>query len=127
MGLFYSCEKKGFDTTTSLKITLHTCKNPVISGNQVSICFDSLITDSRCPVYAECIWRGFAAGKFSFSANGETYHLRLSEFAIHGFFPKDTIVSGYKVEFTDLEPYPGTVSLPVPDNNIKAEIKITKL
>jgi len=127
IGLFYSCEKTHFDTTAVLKIALNTCKNPVISGDRVSICFDSLLTESRCPVYADCIWRGFAAGKFSFSANGETHSVRLSEFAVNGLFSKDTTVAGYKIEFIDLEPYPGTVSVPVPADIIKAEIKITKL
>ncbi|MFI5131329.1 MAG: hypothetical protein ACHQFX_15110 [Chitinophagales bacterium] len=127
IALFYSCEKKHFDTTASIKITLYTCKNPVISGDQVNICFDSLLTESRCPIYADCIWRGFAAGKFSFSANGKSHSIRLSEFAVDGMFRKDTILAGYKIEFIDLEPYPGTVSEPVPADKIKAEIKITKL
>lgn len=132
MCLFYSCEKNDSDTTSSLKdssaslkIALHTCKNPVISGNQVSICFDSLLADSRCP--ADCVWRGFAAAKFSFSVNDAVYPFSLSEFDLPGLFRKDTIVAGYKIEFIDLQPYPGTVPSPVPADKIKAEINITKL
>ena len=126
VGLFNSCEKTHFDTTASLKITLNTCKNPVISGNRISICFDSLLTDGRCPVNMDCIWRGFAAGKFTFSANGNIHQIRLAEISLRGFFPKDTIILGYKIEFLDLEPYPRTVPYPVPANKIKAEMKITK-
>jgi hypothetical protein len=135
MGLFFSCEKNDFDnsaslkfdTSASLKITVNTCKNPVISGNRVSICFDSLLTDSRCPTDGICVWRGFAAGKFSFSVNDVVYRFPLSEFAMPGLFRKDTILAGYKIEFIDLEPYPGTVLQPAPADKIKAEINITKL
>jgi len=33
---------------------------------------------------------------------------------------------GYKIEFVNLSPYPGTVQTPVPADQIKAELKITK-
>jgi hypothetical protein len=128
IGLLYACERSEIDTPErTLTISLHKCSNPVFSGTRVSLCFDSVVTDSRCPANAMCIWQGYAACKFSFSANGETYLFSLSTLTFPGFLPKDTILSGYKIELMDLAPYPGTVSYPVPENKIKAEVKITKL
>jgi len=120
--LLYSCEKNHFDTTASLKIPLHTCSNPVISGNRVSICFDTLLADPRCPPDAVCFWPGFGVGSFSFSANGNTHRIRLAEVPFRGLFPKDTIVSGYKIEFLDLELDPA----PVPHDKTRALMRITK-
>lgn len=128
LGLLHACERTETDTPErTLKITLHHCANPVFSGTQVSLCFDSVLTDSRCPANAMCVWRGYAACKFSFTADGETYPFNLSEFAMLPVYRKDTVLAGYRIEFLDLQPYPGTLPYPVPENKIKAEVKITKL
>jgi hypothetical protein len=128
MGLLYACERSELDTPErTLNITLHKCSNPAFSGNRISLCFDSVLTDSRCPFNAMCFWQGYAACKFSLSSNGETYPFALSTLKLPNIFSKDTIISGYKIEFINLEPYPGTVSYPVPESKIKAEVKITKL
>ena len=109
-----------------LLVTLNQC-TPVFSGSAVRVCFDSLLSDSRCPANATCVWMGFAACKFSLCNNGETYPFRLSTLTMPGYMSKDTIVAGYKVEFINLSPYPGTVPEPVPGNMRKAEVKVTKL
>jgi hypothetical protein len=44
-----------------------------------------------------------------------------------GTYNKDTSLFGYKFEFINLSPYPGTVPTPVPDDKIKAEVRITRL
>ena len=125
--LLYSCERTPIDAPEqTFNVTLNQCANRVFSGKPVSICFDSLLTDSRCPVNAMCVWRGFAAGKFSLTAEGETYPFNLSEFPVAPIYSKDTVIAGYKIEFIDLEPYPGTMPHPVPANKIKAKMKITK-
>jgi len=72
-----------------------------------------------------CGLRGAASVKFTFSADGQIHRLRLAE-ATRSFFPKDTIVSGYKIEFLALEPNYNTKFPPVPADQIKAEMKITK-
>ncbi|HET6996180.1 MAG TPA: hypothetical protein VFI06_14405 [Chitinophagaceae bacterium] len=125
-GAFFSCKKNQTADDGALRIKLYSCASPIVSGTQVQLCFDSLLMDSRCPCNADCIWRGIAAGKFSFSVDGQTHRLRLAEFAVWPFlFPKDTTVAGYKIEFVDLTPYP---CMPEnADRTEKAEMKITKL
>lgn len=65
------------------------------------ICFDSVITDSRCPVNVICIWAGEAIAGFRTNISGENYylHIRVGE---------DTIVGDYKIIFEDLLPYRDT-------------------
>src|SRR4029079_3700015 len=93
LGILISCKKNKTIDDDALRIRLYSCANPIVSGTQVQLCFDSLLTDSRCPCNADCIWRGYAAGKFSFSVDGQTHQLRLAEFAVRPFFPKDTTVA----------------------------------
>lgn len=78
------------------------------------ICFDSLITDSRCPKDVVCVWQGTAIIKVSFYEASNVHHFRMS---LKGFpalgYPSDTIINGHQVTFTDLTPYPENNS-PIP-------------
>jgi hypothetical protein len=74
-----------------------------------------------------CIWQGTAIARFSLHAAGESYPFTLSTLPLPGLFSRDTILSGYRFEFRDMDPYPGTVAYPVPDNKIRAILQVTKL
>ncbi len=124
--LVISCKKSG-ETENPNLLRLADCKNYTYNGETVSLCFDSLIADSRCPEKAMCIWEGTAIAKFSFTKNNTTYPVKLSTHDFYPQFPKDTTIENYKIEFLNLYPYPGTHSLPVPFYKIKAEVKVTKL
>ena len=124
----FSCSKSGVKFREgAVEITLHECANGIISGDKLSLCFDALVSDSRCPANAMCIWQGTAVGKFSFTKNKQTHTFDLATINMPPTYHKDTTLLGYKIEFTNLSPYPGTVPNPIPDNQRKAEIKITKL
>jgi hypothetical protein len=120
-----SCKKSG-ETENPNLLRLADCKNYVNNTETVSLCFDSLLADSRCPNKMMCVWEGAAIAKFSFTKNNTTYPVKLSTHAFFPQFPTDTIIENYKIEFLNLYPYPGTHSLPVPFYKIKAEVKVTK-
>ena len=63
---------------------------------------------------------------FSFTKNGDTHRFSLSTLTLKPNYTKDTVIAGYKIEFINLSPYPGTVADPIPDSQRKAELKITK-
>ena len=72
-------------------------------SNLISVRFDSVAEDSRCPLLYECFWQGNAkamltcasgAGRASFGLN--TYRE----------FLNDTTVFGRKVELFNVMPYP---------------------
>jgi hypothetical protein len=91
------------------------------------ICFDSLITDSRCPKDAVCIWAGYAMIKVSFHENNNTHVFNMVSPFVNPVFGgvNDTIINGYRIVFAGLSPYP-SATLPYPDNDeIKATINIT--
>lgn len=127
LGLLAACSKPVNDDDTGNFIRLHECK-PLPGSNDMRLCFESVLTDSRCPSDVVCIWQGTAVARFSIEKNDARIHeLTLST---NGVAPyrRDTTVAGYKIEFINLHPYPQTNrTSPVPDNEIKAEVKITKL
>jgi len=122
-----SCSKSGDkfrEGTIELKIS--ECEDGRIAGNDLKLCFDAVVSDSRCPANAMCIWQGAATATFSFTKNGATHRFDLSTITMKPNYTKDTIIAGYKIEFINLSPYPGTVADPIPDSQRKAELKITK-
>ena len=122
-----SCSKSDIELREgTVEITLKRCGNGDVAGNNLKLCFDSLLSDSRCPANAMCIWQGTATAKFSFTKDNETKTFVLSTLDMPPTYTKDTVLMGYKIEFVNLSPYPGTVPQPVPADKIKAELKITK-
>lgn len=72
------------------------------------ICFDSLITDSRCPAGLVCLWQGTALIKISFYEGSDVHKFTMSLKGYPGLgYPSDTTINGHKISFTDLQPYPG--------------------
>ena len=125
-----SCSKSG-RTGDNLRegiieLKLSDCENGNIAGDDLKLCFDAVVSDSRCPANAVCIWQGAATASFSFTKNGKTHRFNLSTINMQPNYTKDTVIAEYKIEFINLFPYPGTVVDPIPDSQRKAELKITK-
>ena len=123
-----SCSKSGDKRLTegTIELTLHESAQGSINGDRVKLGFDAVVSDSRCPANAMCIWQGAATAKFSFTKNGDLHRFNLSTIKMEPNYTKDTVIAGYKIEFIHLLPYPGTFTPPAPDSQIKAELKITK-
>jgi hypothetical protein len=122
-----SCSKSGNRLREgTIELKLSDCEKGNIEGDDLKVCFEAVVGDSRCPANAVCVWQGAATASFSFTKNGDTHRFNLSTIAMKPNYTKDTVIAGYKIEFINLSPYPGTVSTPVPDDQIKAELKITK-
>ena len=123
----HSCSKKDIALKEgTVELGLKKCGSGEIGGNPLRLCFDSLLSDSRCPANAMCIWQGTATAKFSLTKGNETKTFVLSTLDMPPTYTKDTVMMGYKIEFVNLSPYPGSVPQPVPADKIKAELKITK-
>lgn len=122
----HSCSKKDVKLNEGrIEIAVKRCGSGDIGGDKLRLCFDSLISDSRCPANAICVWEGSAVAKFSLTKNDQSTSFSLATLK-HGSYTRDTVLLGYKIEFLNLSPYPGTVPTPVPADQIKAELKITK-
>ena len=105
---FFSCDKPVEETRYQFPfIEINHCSDTTINGQTVEICFDSLISDSRCPANAECIWQGESTVKLSLHTAGVQQSFKLSTFNHPPTFRNDTTISGYKIKLLSVSPYPG--------------------
>lgn len=109
-----------FELKDSVKLKLNDiiiCEN----DPNLFVKFDSLISDSRCPKDANCIWEGNAEVSF-----GITYKKELEQVHLNTSNKMGTKKSafGYDFELLALTPYPGDKSQE--NNPITATILVTK-
>lgn len=89
----------------------------------IKLSFDSLGTDSRCPVNVVCIWEGNAEVLFSFFNSEFNTKFKLNT---HRSFTHYIVLYGFKIELIDLFPYPHTDSLYTDDDHY-AKVIISKM
>ena len=71
-------------------------------SNDLTIRFNSVLEDSRCPTGVQCAWEGNAEILLELSGGSlETVHLNTG-----GMFPRTEIYNGYTITLQDLKPYP---------------------
>ena len=97
------------DSSKTPKIAVKIQQGETVTLNGVSITFDSVLEDSRCPKYTNCIWAGRAIVQVSVIENGrsETKKIFLGETrgeeaSSKSIFQKE----GYFIEVVTLNPYP---------------------
>ena len=97
------CTKYKLESINNNSATLYNCSS---SSTEPYICFDSLITDRRCPKPGVCFWSGTAVIKVSFHEkdNVHTFKMSLKGFPSIGY-PNDTAIAGYRIVLIDLTPY----------------------
>jgi hypothetical protein len=132
--LLLSCEKNGnVSKFQDMDVTV-----PFVLDNSVIIsdgdcagdaktstylCFETVLSDSRCPTGAECIWAGDAEARFRFAVSGQNS----VTFTLHTLnsFKTDTTALGYKFTLKSLTPYPSTTHFP-DKSEYKAEVVVEK-
>ena len=91
--------------------------------DQMYICLDSVLSDSRCPIGANCFWEGNAEVRFKFEKFNE--NPILFNLNTNMQFPNGTIVEGYKFTLIGLTPYP-SLKQRTAQKDYKAEILVEK-
>jgi hypothetical protein len=111
--LFPACEKtalksenKGNGNILLLNdtsgVSLHDCIYN--RQNNFYICMEAVNSDSRCPVGANCIWEGNAEVKFRLEKSGNINIPFILN--TNTRFINSTIVEGYRITLTGLNPHP---------------------
>ena len=122
----HSCSKKDIELKEGiLEIGVQQCAAGNIGSDNLTLCVDSVLEDSRCPSGAVCVWEGRAVVKFSLTKENQKYPFALSTSARLGQYKKDTLLLGYKIELINVHPYPKTGSS-TPNNKKTAEVKISR-
>ena len=110
-----ACTKNKTEAADPSKVTLNNCSKAAVNTSAY-ICFDSVVSESRCPIGVVCFWAGYVMIKTSFHENGNTHSFRMMIPYINGLGAvNDTTINGYRIVFKDLTPYPDmTKPVPVP-------------
>ena len=74
------------------------------SDENISISFNSIISDGRCPVDLRCFWEGNAEIRLIFRKGTQNVEFSLN--TAGSYFPNDTLLFGYSIKLIDLLPYP---------------------
>ncbi len=85
------------------EFTLATGQSAAIAGEKLSIKFVEVISDSRCPQGATCIWAGEASCLIEITNSESTYRKVLTQPGLSE--PSQTDFQKYEIKF-DLQPYP---------------------
>jgi len=93
-----SCKKESVNEAT-YTIKVNECTTA--AGENFTVCFDSLITDSRCPINAICVWEGFALAKFSLHQNGNIIPFSLATRAFQQYH-QDTTINQIKISLQNI-------------------------
>ena len=114
-----SCRKSSQNENGQLQ--LNDCLHKRLGNENVVLCFNALLEESRCPVFADCIWQGYALAKFTFKEGGRQHDVRLSTITMQGIPSRDTTISGYNIRLLEVLPYPGNTPEPT-----KVKVQITR-
>jgi hypothetical protein len=100
--LFNKCRKSKLENG---KYTLKAegCTSENVNHNKV--CFQKLITESRCPEGAMCVWQGYAQAEFLFTDGQQSITFSLATID-GGGLRKDTIINNIKISLIDIIPHP---------------------
>jgi hypothetical protein len=100
-----SCEKdtSNSDNSNNLKTIEINIKNCYKGFENSSICFDSILYDSRCPKGGVCCWEGNAAIKIDVELNNSSHQIVLNT---NANYKTDTIIDFLYISLLELNPYP---------------------
>jgi hypothetical protein len=106
--LFLSCKKITEQTAQNINVAINNCSSISTNANSnFSICYDSLLKDSRCYEPALCIWKGEVAVQLSFKQNNSIIPFKLSDSPnINNNPPSYTTINGVIIKLIDVLPHP---------------------
>ncbi len=121
----FSCEKENntdnSDFIDTFDLVTDDCKKTV---GQSTICFDTVLTDSRCAAGANCKWEGNATIRLNLTAiENENYKIELNT---NPDFLIDTTIGNIYILLTDLTPYP-ELSMVFNPKDYKAKLTIANI
>jgi hypothetical protein len=106
----------------TLSLSYNDCLND--GENQMYICFDTVLNDSRCPIGVYCFWEGNATIRFKY----QKFDSKPAMFDLntHKGFTTDIIIDGYRFTLLGLTPYP-IANQKTEQKDYKAKILIEKI
>ena len=120
---FVSCDKEPVSLNENY-IPVNKCQSYNQDGEKLTLCLDSIVQDSRCPINAVCIWQGVAVARFTVDTKNNDHVIELATAPLLQY-KKDTIVAGFKIELINIAPHP-EMGKPLNYDEYVAEVKVSK-
>ena len=107
--------------TLDQPFTLRVGQQVTIAGEALTVRFEGVPSDSRCPTGVQCIWAGDATVQVVLSKDGKA-----AGFELHtNLDPKTATYLNYTIELVSLAPYPTTKG-PIPQSQYRATFIVRK-
>jgi hypothetical protein len=94
-----------------------------IKGQNMSVCFDGLEQDSRCPANAMCISRGIAVANFTATYSNATVKFKLGDVKTLSGYPNDTTINNVHFTLKSVTPWPGEADYNLKKKKIVLDIQ----
>ncbi|MCG2618093.1 hypothetical protein LZZ85_27570 [Terrimonas sp. NA20] len=122
--LLVACSKDEAGSYKEPSVVRLNARIPLSTYDTATVSFDEVVSDSRCPANSLCSWAGIAIARFTLRAGQKELPFMLS--IMPGYPKQDTIINGYVIELSDLQPYPGMAGS---DKKapVQAELRIFRL
>ena len=121
----FSCEKEentdNSDFIDTFELITDDCTTTI---GQSTICFDTVLTDSRCASGANCKWEGNAIIRLDLLTSDSKNHK--IELNTNPDFAIDTTIGGIYLLLTGLTPYP-EISMVIKPKDYKANLTIANI
>src|SRR5688572_10564900 len=86
-----------------IEVTLKAGEYKRVVGEQLGVGFTRLVSDSRCPIDALCVWMGDGVAEIELVAGGG----RTGKIELHtSLDPKSQVWNGVKITLLELQPAP---------------------
>ncbi len=99
-------------------------QNAAIPGENLSIKFTKLVSDSRCPTGVQCIWQGEVSCLIELGYEGNTFSKVLTQSGLTGGMAR-TDFKSYEIAFA-IEPYP-EAGKSINQKNYRLQLLINKI
>lgn len=90
----------------------------------LKLTFDSVLSDSRCPLGVQCVWEGNAEVQFDVNIENSVQHI--IKLNTNPTYRQDTVIQGFSIRLQELKPYP-VYNEELKYSDYKAKLLITKI
>ena len=101
--------------------TLRVGRSATVAGEGLTVSFEGVPSDSRCPTGVQCVWAGNAVVQVVLSKDGKAFGAELHT----NLDPKSVDYLNYNVALVSLAPYP-TSTNPIAQSQYRATFVVTK-
>jgi hypothetical protein len=109
------------NVTLDQPFELRVGRSATVAGEGLTVSFQGVPSDSRCPTNVQCVWAGDAVVQVVLSKDGKAFGAELHT----NLDPKSVDYLNYNVALVSLAPYPSSTT-PIAQSQYRATFVVTK-